>query len=127
MTTSLRWCHFIAQIAHESAGLSRTTENLNYSAAGLRKTFPKYFDRATAEAYARQPARIANRAYANRLGNGPEASGDGWRYRGRGLVQLSGQFNYNRPGERMGVDLVAVPEIGRASCRDRGCQNVEFS
>src|SRR3546814_4289580 len=84
MTTSLRWCHFIAQIAHESAGLSRTTENLNYSAAGLRKTFPKYFDRATAEAYARQPARIANRAYANRLGNGPEASGDGWRYRGRG-------------------------------------------
>src|SRR3546814_5959715 len=91
MTTSLRWCHFIAQIAHESAGLSRTTENLNYSAAGLRKTFPKYFDRATAEAYARQPARIANRAYANRLGNGPEASGDGWRYRGRGLVQLSGR------------------------------------
>src|SRR3546814_14931176 len=77
MTTAFRWCHFIAQIAHESAGLSRTTGNLNYSAAGLRKTFPKYFDRATAEAYARQPARIANRAYANRLGNGPEASGDG--------------------------------------------------
>src|SRR3546814_2839867 len=73
-------------------------------------TFPKYYDRATAEAYARQPARIANRAYANRLGNGPEASGDGWRYRGRGLVQLSGKFNYNRTGERMGVDLVADPD-----------------
>lgn len=86
---------FIAQCGHESAGWSVFSENLNYSAAGLRKTFKKHFPTAEiAAAYARQPERIANRAYANRMGNGPEESGDGWKYRGRGLIQLTGRSNY---------------------------------
>jgi len=76
--------HFLGQMAHESANFTREVENLNYSAAGLRKIFSKYFTPAQAAAYARQPVRIANRAYANRLGNGDEASGDGWKYKGRG-------------------------------------------
>jgi putative chitinase len=84
---------FLAQVAHESQQLRRTSENLNYSAEGLLATFPKYFTPEQAQSYARQPERIANHVYANRLGNGDEASGDGWRHRGMGLIQVTGKAN----------------------------------
>jgi putative chitinase len=93
--TTQRVAAFIAQCAHESGGFKFLKENLNYRAASLRKVFPKYFpDDAIAAAYANKPAMIANRVYANRMGNGDEASGDGWRYCGRGLIQLTGHDNY---------------------------------
>lgn len=95
INTPKRIAAFIAQCAHESGGFVFLSENLNYSAAGLMRVFDKYFkDEATAKAYARSPEKIANRVYANRMGNGDEASGDGWRYRGRGLIQLTGKDNY---------------------------------
>ena len=97
--TPKRMAAFIAQCAHESAGFMILTENLNYKAATLRKIFPKYFpDDATAQRYASMPNKqeaIANKVYANRMGNGDEASGDGFRYRGRGLIQLTGKQNYS--------------------------------
>lgn len=93
--TVTRAAAFIAQVAHESQGFARMTENLNYSAKGLRTTFAKYFPTdALAQQYERQPQKIANRVYANRLGNGSETSGDGWKYRGRGFIQLTGKENY---------------------------------
>ena len=95
INTPQRVAAFLAQCAHESGGFVFLKENLNYKAASLRKVFPKYFpDDATAAAYANKPERIANRVYANRMGNGDEASGDGWRYCGRGLIQLTGKDNY---------------------------------
>ena len=95
INTPQRVAAFLAQCAHESGGFVFLKENLNYKAASLRKVFPKYFpDDATAAAYAKKPERIANRVYANRMGNGDEASGDGWRYCGRGLIQLTGKDNY---------------------------------
>lgn len=87
---------FLAQCAHESGEFSVLEENLNYSAQGLLKIFPKYFDVQTANNYARKPQQIANRVYANRMGNGPELSGEGWRYRGRGVIQLTGKNNYRQ-------------------------------
>jgi putative chitinase len=110
INTNKRLRHFLAQCAHESAGMTRFEENLNYSEEGLRNIFPKYFDAAAARDYARQKERIANRAYANRIGNGDEASGDGWRYRGRGIFQLTGRANYRTFGERVGVKLEEQPE-----------------
>jgi putative chitinase len=86
--------HFFAQCAHETGNFILFRENLNYSADGLLRIFPKYFDLIKARQYARQPERIANRVYADRMGNGDEASGDGWRYRGRGAIQLTGKSNY---------------------------------
>lgn len=86
-------------------------ENLNYSEQGLRNTFPKYFSPAEAKAYARQPQKIANRAYGNRMGNGPESSGDGWRYRGRGYCQITGRNNYGKFSDLLGIDLVANPDL----------------
>jgi len=86
----------VAQFHHESASFTTFEENLNYSAAGLLDTFPKYFTPSQAVAYARQPERIANRVYANRMGNGNEASGDGWRYRGMGIIQITGKHNHTR-------------------------------
>jgi len=86
------------------------SENLNYSAEGLRKTFPKYFSLVDSVAYARQPQRIANRAYGGRMGNGPEATGDGWRYRGRGFVQITGKDNYSKFSGILGIDLVGNPD-----------------
>jgi putative chitinase len=98
-----RAAHFFAQTAHESGGFKRFSENLNYSAKGLRGTFGKYFRTdLEAQMYARQPQRIANRVYANRMGNGPESSGDGWLYRGRGALQLTGKDNYEEFGEYIG-------------------------
>ena len=96
INTPKRVAAFIAQCAHESGGFKFLKENLNYKAESLMKTFPKYFsDKDTANAYAKQPAKIANRVYANRMGNGDEASGDGFKYCGRGLIQLTGKSNYS--------------------------------
>lgn len=94
ITTPLRVVHFLSQCLHESGNLKYVVENLNYSAEGLLKTFPKYFTREQANEYARKPQMIANRVYANRMGNGNEASGDGWKYRGRGFIQITGRLNY---------------------------------
>lgn len=95
INTPQRVAAFLAQCAHESGGFVFLKENLNYKAASLRKVFPKYFpDDATAAVYANKPEMIANRVYANRMGNGDEASGDGFRYCGRGLIQLTGKDNY---------------------------------
>ena len=93
--TPERAAHFFAQLSHETAEFKLFSENLNYSADGLRKIFPKYFPTSIlANAYARKPEKIANRAYANRMGNGDEASGDGYKFRGRGAIQLTGKANY---------------------------------
>lgn len=96
----------------ETGGTYRpVVENLNYSAQGLLRTFPKYFTDVEATAYAKQPQRIANRAYANRMGNGDEASGEGWRFRGRGYCQITGRNNYAKFGRLLGIDLVANPDL----------------
>ena len=102
---------FLAQAAHESGNFRAVHENLNYKAEGLTKIFHKYFpDMDTANEYARQPEKIANRVYGNRMGNGDEASGDGWRYCGRGLIQLTGKDNYSACGTELEVDLHENPE-----------------
>ena len=110
-----RAAHFFAQCAHESGNWRATSENLNYGAKGLRGIFGKYFPTdALAKAYERQPAKIANRVYANRMGNGPESSGMGFKFRGRGFLQLTGHDNFkafadyiNRPDVMDNPDLVA--------------------
>ena len=108
--THLRVAHFLAQTAHESAGFSHFVENLNYSATGLENTFPKYFRNVSASAYARNPEKIANHVYANRMGNADEASGDGWKFRGRGMIQLTGRDNYAAFSKDSGVDATENPE-----------------
>ena len=100
---------FVAQVGHESGHLTRLVENLNYSADALRKTWPSRFDTNLASAIARKPEQIANIAYGNRMGN--TAPGDGWRYRGRGLTQITGKNNYRACGEALGLDLIAHPEL----------------
>ena len=107
-----RWLSYILATAyHESDNtMCAISENLNYSAAGLQLTFGKYFTTAQATAYARQPERIANRAYANRMGNGGEVSCDGWRFRGRGLVQITGRDNYAKYGIADDPDKALDPE-----------------
>jgi putative chitinase len=101
---------FLAQTSHESGKYKYLTENLNYSDKGLLKTFPKYFNESNVMAYARNPEAIANRVYANRMGNGDEASGDGWCYRGRGLIQLTGKNNYSAFAESEQMNLEDVPD-----------------
>lgn len=106
INTPDRMAAFLAQIAHESGGLNFLQENLNYSTNGLLITFKKYFPTlALATPFARQPERIANKVYANRMGNGNEASGDGWKYRGRGLIQLTGKSNYEAFAKDVGKTL----------------------
>jgi putative chitinase len=111
---------FLAQIGHESGDLKYTEENLNYSGERLLVVFPKYFGWVDVGLYARKPEKIANRVYANRMGNGPEASGDGYRYRGRGLIQLTGFNNYSEYAKSLGIgvketaDYVSTP-IGAVS------------
>jgi putative chitinase len=118
--TPARMAAFLAQLAHESGQLQRWSENLSYRWQRLREVFPKYFKTdADAQAFDRQPERIANRVYGGRMGNGPEASGDGWRYRGRGPIQLTGKDNYRACGADIGVDLVNQPE--RLETPDVGC------
>ena len=92
--TAIRIAYFMAQVAHESGKFSIIEENLNYSAEGLIATWPSHFTEEIAQQYARQPEKIANYVYANRMGNGDEASGDGWNFRGRGLIQITGRNNY---------------------------------
>lgn len=112
INTPLRLAHFLAQCSHESGGFKVFVENLNYSADSLLKVFPKYFkDKATADAYARKPEKIANRVYANRMGNSDEASGDGFKYRGRGAVQLTGKDNYKAFSDFIGEDCVSNPDL----------------
>lgn len=109
--TAARACAFLAQIGHESAQLNRIEENLNYSAQALRKVFPKYFRTPQeASSYAHHPERIANRVYAERMGNGSEESGDGWKFRGRGLIQITGRDNYVSMSSLMGKDLTVWPD-----------------
>lgn len=109
----LRLAHFFAQVLHESGCMRFDMENMNYSSDALQKVFGKYFPtREDADAYARKPEKIANRVYANRMGNGDEASGDGWRYRGRGLIQLTGRANYKAFAEWIGnARLMDEPDL----------------
>jgi putative chitinase len=110
INTKQRQAMFLAQCAHESGHFRLVSENLNYSADGLRRVFPKYFRDVDANDYHRQPEKIANRVYSSRMGNGDEASGDGWRFRGRGLIQLTGKSNYIACSEDLEVDLLENPD-----------------
>jgi putative chitinase len=111
INTPLRIAHFMAQIEHES-GLKPIAENLNYSRLRLTQVFPKYFkDMATALMYANKPEMIANRVYANRMGNGNERSGDGWKYRGRGFIQITGKNNYLLLSKDTRIDFIENPDL----------------
>lgn len=112
ITTPLRLAHFLSQCGHESGNWRAVRENLNYSAKGLMGIFKKYFPNATlANAYQRQPEKIANRVYASRMGNGPEASGDGYKYRGRGYIQLTGKVNYTAFDKTVPEDITSNPDL----------------
>jgi putative chitinase len=104
--TPIRAAHFFAQTSHETGGFKAFSENLNYSAQGLQGIFGKYFPGTLEESYARQPEKIANRVYASRMGNGDEASGDGWKFRGRGALQLTGKSNYEAFAKYLGNNEV---------------------
>ena len=110
-TSPLRLAHFLAQCAHESGGFKTVTENLNYSAEGLKKIFPKYFPGNLNESYAGKPEKIANRVYGGRMGNGPEESGDGWKFRGRGYIQLTSRSNYVEFDKLVPDDIIENPEL----------------
>jgi len=111
INTPLRLAHFLAQCGHESGGFRLTKENLNYSAKGLVGTFNKYFKtEADAKPYERQPQKIANRVYGGRMGNGPESSGDGAKFCGRGYIQLTGKDNYTAFGKSINEDMSANPD-----------------
>lgn len=111
INTPLRLAHFFAQLEHES-NLKPVEENLNYSWQALMKVFRKYFPTEDlARSYHRQPERIANRVYADRMGNSNEASGDGWRFRGRGFIQITGKNNYTQLTEDTGIDYLNNPEL----------------
>lgn len=107
----LRLAHFLSQCHHESGGFRQVVENLNYSAKRLREVFPKYFPGNLADEYAYKPEKIGARVYASRMGNGDEASGDGYRYRGRGYIQLTGKDNYRQFSRFIGVDVVSQPDL----------------
>jgi len=111
ITTNLRLAHFLAQCAQESTKFTATVENLNYSAQGLLNTFKKYFQDVDVNDYARQPVKIGNRVYADRMGNGNEASGDGFKFRGRGYIQLTGKNNYGSFSQFIGEDCLANPDV----------------
>ncbi len=111
ITTPSRMAAFVAQVSHESARLTQIEENLDYSAAALLDVFEEHFMPSQAQRYARKPEAIANRVYADRMGNRDEASGDGWMYRGRGLIQITGKDNYRACGEGIGLPLVLKPEM----------------
>lgn len=110
INTPLRTAHFMAQIEHESH-LKPIEESTNYSAKRLLQVFPKHFDQATANLYERRPIQIANKVYANRMGNGNENSGDGYKYRGRGFIQLTGKSNYKSFSIDSGIDVLNDPDL----------------
>jgi putative chitinase len=111
INTPLRLAHFLAQCGHESGGFRATQENLNYSAKGLAGIFKKYFPtEAAAASYARQPQKIASKVYGGRMGNGPESTGEGYKFRGRGYIQLTGKDNYTAFGKSIGEDMTANPD-----------------
>ena len=112
INSPLRLAHFLAQCGHESGGFRATQENLNYSAKGLMGIFKKYFPtEAIANAYQRNPQKIANKVYANRMANGDEASGDGYKFRGRGYIQLTGKDNYTQFGKAIGENITSNPDV----------------
>lgn len=112
INTPLRLAHFLAQCGHESGGFRLTTENLNYSAKGLQNIFKKYFPTLEkARLYERKPEKIANLVYGNRMGNGPESSGDGAKYRGRGYIQLTGRDNYRAFDAVVPENLLETPDL----------------
>jgi putative chitinase len=112
LNTPLRLAHFLAQCGHESGGFKLVKENLNYGAKGLRGIFGKYFPTdAKALEYERKPEKIANLVYGNRMGNGPESSGDGFKYCGRGFIQLTGKDNYTSFGKAINEDIMANPQL----------------
>jgi putative chitinase len=111
ITNVLRLAHFLAQCGHESGGFKAVSENLNYSADGLKKIFGKYFPGNLNESYAKQPEKIAARVYGSRMGNGDEASKEGWKFRGRGFLQVTGKQNYQILGDFLNVDLVSNPDL----------------
>ena len=110
VNTKLRLAHFFSQISHES-GLKPIAENLNYSAQGLMQTFSKYFTTNDSLLFANKPEKIANRVYANRMGNGDEKSGDGWKYRGRGFIQITGKINYFQLANDTDLDCLKNPDL----------------
>jgi putative chitinase len=112
ITNSFRLTHFLAQVAHESGNFRFVRENLNYSTEGLLKVFPKYFDRNTAPLYARKPEQIANIVYESRMGNGNRNTGDGWRFRGRGFLQVTGRTNYKAFSDYIGdANIMINPDL----------------
>jgi len=111
ITNNLRLAHFLSQCGHESGGFKAVSENLNYSADGLKKIFGKYFPGNLNESYARQPEKIAARVYASRMGNGDESSKEGFKFRGRGFIQLTGKANYTNFTKFIGEDCIANPDL----------------
>ena len=112
INTPLRLCHFLAQCGHESGNFKAVNENLNYGAKGLRGIFPKYFPTdALAAEYERKPEKIANKIYGGRMGNGPEATGEGYKYRGRGYIQLTGKDNYSAFDKVVTEDITVNPDL----------------
>lgn len=115
VNTSLRIAHFMAQLEHES-NLKPICENLNYSRERLLKIFPKYFNVKNVDLYLNKPEKIANKVYANRMGNGDESSGDGWKYRGRGFIQLTGLENYKALSYSTNTDYKNTPDLLLNEC-----------
>ena len=111
INTPLRLAHFLAQCGHESGNFRAVQENLNYSADGLKRIFPKYFPGNLAESYARNPEKIASKVYGGRMGNGDESTKEGFKFRGRGYIQLTGKANYTAFAKSIGEDTVANPDL----------------
>ena len=111
ITNNLRLAHFLSQCGHESGGFKAVSENLNYSADGLKKIFGKYFPGTLSESYAKQPEKIASRVYGGRMGNGDESSKEGYKFRGRGFIQLTGKANYTNFTKFIGEDCISNPDL----------------
>ena len=111
ITTPLRLSHFLAQCGHESGGFKALVENLNYGSKGLLGTFPKYFNLTTATQYERKPEMIASKVYGGRMGNGPESTKDGYKFRGRGYIQLTGKDNYTAFDKFVTENIIESPDL----------------